>query len=334
MDMTLPDRTAAFLALDRTAIVCALPELGCLRFDGAEAAAFLQGQLSSDVKALRPGTLQRSTYNSPKGRVLASLVLWRDADETFAALVAADLAAAIARRLGLFVLRAKVKVRDASAERVRLGVAGPAARTAVQAALGSAPDPGSVAQVEGAAVLALADGRFLLDAEAARAEDLLATLSTQATRADSSLWRVAAIRAGVPLITAATSDQFVPQALNLDVLGAVSFQKGCYPGQEIVARTQYLGRLKERLYAFGIDAPPPPAGTRLYAATFGDQACGTVVDAAPLSDDARSEVLAVVQRAAAEGDALHLGALDGPVLSMLPLPYAVPEPAAPRGRRA
>ena len=137
------------------------------------------------------------------------------------------------------------------------------------------------------------------------------------------------IAAGVPKVTAATSDMFVPQALNWDLLGGVSFQKGCYTGQEIVARMQYLGRLKERLYAFRTHADEVKPAARLYSAAFGDQACGTVVNAAP-DPAGGSALLAVAQREAADAGDVRLGALDGLPLSAQRLPYAVPAATEPR----
>ena len=118
------------------------------------------------------------------------------------------------------------------------------------------------------------------------------------TRAGFAVWQWLTIRAGIPVITAATSDLFVPQAANWDALGGISFQKGCYTGQEIVARTQYLGRLKERSLLAHLDGAPPAPGERSYSATFGDQSCGTVVNAAA-SPDGGSDLLAVLQLAAA-----------------------------------
>ena len=319
---------------DDATYVTALPMLGSLRFEGPDAATFLQAQLSSDVRALTAGTLQRSSYVSPKGRVLASLLLWRTAraDAGIGSLVSADLAAATARRLAMFVLRAKVKVVDPGAYRARLGVAGAGAAAAVTAVLGRAPARGEALDVDDAALLGLSDGRIVIDVEAARADALRASLAPHTRPGDEQAWQLAQVRSGVPLVSAATADAFVPQALNLDALDAVSFQKGCYPGQEIVARTQYLGRLKERLYAFRLHGPAPAPGTRLFADAFGDQPCGTVVNAAPVGATG-VELLAVAQRAA-DAEALHVGAPDGPLLERIALPYPVPEPAQPRGRPA
>lgn len=309
------------------ALACPVDDVALLGVAGDDAESFLQGQLSNDLKALGDGQLQWSSYNSPKGRMLASLVVWREEAGRYRLLLAADLAGATAKRLRMFVLRAKAAITE-DATRL-LGVTGEQAAVAVRAALGADVAPGhGVTTGAGAAVLALPDGRMLVAAGTA-----LPLPGIPAGTAE--MWRYARIAAGVPLVTAATSDAFVPQALNFDALGGISFRKGCYPGQEIVARTHYLGRLKERLYAFHVDAPAPAAGARLFAAMFGEQACGTVVNAA--ADPAGgSRLLAVVQRGAAEGEGVHLEleAPAGPRLAPQPLPYPVPEPAPPRGREA
>ena len=140
------------------------------------------------------------------------------------------------------------------------------------------------------------------------------------------------MRAGVPQIGAGTQDLFVAQTANLDLLGGLNFRKGCYPGQEIVARMQYLGRLKERLYAFHLDGPPPAPATPLYGDVFGDQACGAVVNAAP-APAGGSDLLAVAQIAAVAGGPLRVGAPNGPALAAGALPYPVPDPAAPERPR-
>jgi folate-binding protein YgfZ len=129
----------------------------------------------------------------------------------------------------------------------------------------------------------------------------------------------------MPEIVAATSDQFVPQALNLDALGAINFRKGCYTGQEIVARTQYLGRIKERLQLAHLDGAPPVPGDRLFSPAFEAQPCGTVIDAAP-APGTGADVLAVLQLAAAETGVVHMQAPQGPRIALEPLPYALPAP--------
>ncbi len=308
------------------AMVSPAEDFGLLQFDGQDAAAFLQGQLSSDVLALAPGAGQWSTYNSAKGRVLANLWVWRNAAEParYEALVAADLADAMRKRLSMFVLRAKVTVADRSTATRRLGVAGHGATAAVTAAVGPVT-AGATADAASlpARVVALPDGRYVVIAEAADAGAVEAALARHARHGDGNAWRWHGIAAGVPLVTAATTDQFVAQALNWDALGGLDFRKGCYPGQEIVARTRYLGRLKERLFLFHVDAPAPAVGFRLYSPAFGEQACGTVVNAAA-APAGGADLLAVVQLAAAESPGLALGAQDGPAPVPRPLPYALP----------
>jgi folate-binding protein YgfZ len=157
-------------------------------------------------------------------------------------------------------------------------------------------------------------------------------LEQRAARADANAWQWLTIRAGLPVISAATQDKFVPQMLNLDVLGGIDFRKGCYTGQEIIARTQYLGRLKERLYAFTAADVSIEPGARLWSPAFGDQPCGTVINNA-VSPDGGCDLLAVLQIAAAQ-DSVHIKGIDGPVLAPRPLPYEIPAASAPRGRLA
>ena len=319
-------------ARDRT-IVCDLSALSGLRIAGPDAAAFLQGQLTDDVAALRPGEAEYGAWCSPKGRMLANFLVRRSGESIFEVLLAQSLADPIAKRLRMFVLRSRVTVENVSDQSVRLGVGGPGAGAALGRALGAPPAVGAAASLGEALVVALPGPRYVVTVspdDAARCWDRLVPLCRPVGFA---AWQWLTIRAGVPVITAPTSDQFVPQAANWDVLGGISFQKGCYAGQEIVARTQYLGRLKERLALAHVDGAPPAAGERLYSAAFGEQACGTIVNAAA-APDGGNDLLAVLQLAAGASGDVHLGAPTGPALRLLPLPYDAPAPAAPRGRIA
>jgi folate-binding protein YgfZ len=320
-------------------VLCPARDLGVLWFDGVDAEAFLQGQLSSDVAALSASASQRSSYNSPTGRMLASLRLWRDPDaadgHAYGALIASDLAAAIAKRLSMFVLRSRVDVADATAAHTVLGLAGPRAAEAVADAFGATPGANAVVTIAGgtARLIRLPDDRFLIVAMAEAEGDIRHALGRRVVAGDAELWRWISIRAGVPLITAATSDRFVPQMLNWDALDGISFQKGCYPGQEIVARTRYLGRLKERLYAFHLDGgSAPDAGTRVFSPAFGDQPCGAIINAAQAPDGGVA-LLAVVQIAAADAGVVSLAMPDGPALQPVALPYSI-APIEPPRRRA
>ncbi|MEP7329256.1 MAG: folate-binding protein [Betaproteobacteria bacterium] len=305
-----------------------LPHTGYLDFDGVDATSFLQGQLSNDVAALAVGDAQWSSYNSPKGRMLASMLLWRASATSYRAFVAADLAPTLRQRLAIFVMRAKLVVTDRSVTGICVGVTGATAGAAVQAALGVAPDAGHGVTHDEVDIVATPDGRVLIHVPTAARDAIADQLAAHATAVEWTYWDWAAIAAGIPTIGAATQDQFVPQTLNWDLVGGVNFRKGCYPGQEIVARMQYLGRQKERLLRLHIDGAVPAIGTRLYSAVFGDQACGTIVNAAP-APTGGSDLLAVAQISATHDASLHLGALEGPVVSLLPLPYAIPAPVAP-----
>src|SRR5437868_6137811 len=272
----------AFRASAESAVVCSLRDAAAIRIEGDEAREFLQNQLSSDVAALPAGRSHWSSYNSAKGRVIATMRLWCD-NGGFGAIVASDLAASTAKRLSMFVLRAKARISDQSAARAVLGVAGPQAVPVLARVLGVPPDVDAAMAIEraGATVVGLGDGRFVVVCDAAEVGRLRADIVKRATPADENVWHWLSINAGIPTITAATTDQFVPQMLNWDALDGISFQKGCYPGQEIVARMRYLGRLKERLYGFRAAAESQPEpGVRLYSPTFGATPCGTVINAA------------------------------------------------------
>jgi folate-binding protein YgfZ len=317
-------------------VVCAHVGSALLDVSGDDAVTFLHGQLSSDVQSLAAGQGQYWSYNSPKGRMLGNGVLWRPVSGPARVMmvVAGDLAETIRRRLSMFVLRAKVVVNDARDRYTLIGLAGRGAAEAARDALGVSVATFTAVPFNGdATAVALPDGRVIVACPAASAPIIHAALARHAATADAEMWRWFAIAAGVPKITAATSDLFVPQAANWDVLGGISFQKGCYPGQEIVARMQYLGRLKERLFAFRTEAENVAPAAPLYSATFGtDQACGTVVNAA--ADPAGgSALLAVVQLAAVDADDLRVNAPDGPRVVQLPLPYAISQSAAPRAPR-
>jgi folate-binding protein YgfZ len=321
----LPDLKADLIAARDAAIVCDLDAVAVVAIDGPDAAAFLQGQLSSDIAQLAVGDSQYSSCNSPGGRMLAAFTLWREGPEAFRALLPADIAEPIRKRLAMFVLRSKVAVADVTATCPCLGVGGPEATAAVRAALGAAPAAFHTAPGLGASVLGFPGPRYLVLAPPAAMPAIRAALAGVARPASSSAWQWLLVRGGLPEITRATQDKFVPQTANWDALGGISFQKGCYTGQEIIARTQYLGRLKERLYAFHAPDVAVTAGDRLYSSAFPDQACGTVVNAAP-APDGGVDLLAVLQLAAADSGDVRLGSADGPQLVPFALPYDVPAP--------
>ncbi|MGH8798805.1 MAG: YgfZ/GcvT domain-containing protein [Casimicrobiaceae bacterium] len=315
------------------AVLCDLSPLAALQVAGPDATTFLQGQLTNDVAALGPDAAAYGAWCSPKGRMLVNFVIRRRGDASYEILLPASLRETIAKRLRMFVLRSRVVVSDDDGTTIRLGIGGPGASAAIAAALDVAPAVHRAAAHGDRVVVALPGPRYIVAAGPDDAAACWARLAAIARPAGFAVWRWLTIRAGVPVVTPPTADLFVPQAANWDALGGISFQKGCYAGQEIVARTQYLGRLKERLALAHLDAAPPEPGERLYSAAFADQACGTIVDAAD-APDGGSDALAVLQTAASASGDVHLGARDGPPLRLLELPYGVPAPTAPRGRIA
>jgi len=305
-------------------ILADLSHLGVLGVTRAEARAFLHSQLSCDVDGLGPDASTLGAYCSPKGRMLASVLLWADGDG-FGLALSRPLVPDIEKRLRKFVLRSKVAIADRTAARPLLGVAGPAAAAAIAAVTGvPAPGPQRVTHRDGVATIGLARGRFLLAVDVDDVERVWDALARTLRPVGTPCWAWLDIRDGIPLVTGATQDAFVPQMANLELIGGVSFQKGCYPGQEVVARTQYLGRSKRRMLLARIDTPSAPApGDDLFSEDLGNQASGTIVNAAP-SPEGGFDALAVVPAASAAQSVVHLRALDGPRLHFRPLPYSVP----------
>ena len=317
------DPAGELAAAREAAVVCDLATLAALRVSGADAEAFLQGQLTGDVTTLDDGASQYSAWCSPKGRVLANFLLRRSNGETFELILPAPLLEPIHKRLGMFVLRAKVRLEDASAASVRIGIGGPEAARAVAAVVARAPSVHRSVPVDGGVLLQVNGARFMAIVAPERAAQLWHQFAAHARPAGFSCWRWLLICAGVAVILPPTQDKLIPQAINWDAVGGVSFQKGCYTGQEIVARTQYLGRLKERTLLAHTEVGVARAGTPLFSESFGDQSCGMVLNAAPAPGEG-SDLLAVAQIAAAEKGELRLAALDGPLLSLRALPYELP----------
>ncbi len=292
--------------------VAPLGDWGVIRAVGPDAAGFLHGQLTNDVEHLAAGAACLAGYCSPKGRLLASFVVWRPAAEELLLACHASLLAATLKRLSMFVLRAKCKLSDASAELPLHGAAGATA----QGLLGDAP-VWSARAADGRTVIRLPDAEGVARALVAGAAPAGPALPLDA-------WRWLEVRSGVAVIEAATADQFVPQMLNFEVVGGVNFQKGCYPGQEVVARAQYRGAVKRRAFLFETPAAAL-AGQEIFHSGDAAQPAGRVANAAP-SPRGGSAVLAEVKLAALPAGSLHLGAPDGPLLARQALPYALPLP--------
>ena len=320
----------------RSATVMAdLSHFGAIRFSGEDAQSFLQGQLSCDVGELDDSTALYGSYCNPKGRILASFLIWRD-HAGFVMQLPRELQAGIQKRLSLYVLRSRVKLTDDADVMVRIGVSGEQAEALISGAMNNVPALKEgiplklgVIHVGRAIVLRLAVDRFELVMPPEQAPALWDCLSKAAVPVGAACWSWLDIRAGIPVITAATQEQFIPQMVNLEAIGGVSFRKGCYPGQEIIARTQYLGKIKRRMYLANIKftpaSSPVAAGDELFSVDMGDQPAGMIVNAAP-SPDGGTDALAVMQIiSAGEGreGKIRWKSLDGPPLAFMLLPYPV-----------
>ena len=273
------------------AFAAPLSDLGLLSVTGEQAAAFLHAQLTNDVQHLVPETARWAGYCTAAGRLLSTFRYWRDASSILLT-VSRPLAQPLARRLSMYVLRTKAKVADASDAQVLFGLCGePAAKAAAHAfGLVAVPSADAAASSEGVHLVGLPpmpadDGaperpRWLLAVPAAQAGSAWRAIVAVAASVSGAAWRRTEVLAGIPRIVPGTSELFVPQMLNFESVDGVNFRKGCYPGQEIVARSQYLGKLKRRMFAAHADGVSPEPGSDIVPAGGGEP-CGQVVLAAP-----------------------------------------------------
>lgn len=289
-----------------------LTDWGVIRAHGADAATFLHSQLTQDIDGLGQDEARLAGYCSPKGRLLASFVAWRPAPDEVLLACSADLLAPTLKRLSMFVMRAKCKLSDASGELALYGIVG----DAVPATVGAVQRDGDRTLIR----LADAEGlprALLAQASGAAAPGLPAL--------DLATWNWLEVRSGVARIVAPTVEQFVPQMVNLEVVGGVNFKKGCYPGQEIVARSQYRGTVKRRAMLFDSEAELQP-GQEVFHSDDPGQPAGLVANAAR-GPGGSSSALVEVKLAALAGGSWHAGSADGPLLQPRALPYELPTEA-------
>ena len=314
-------------ALDNGNILADVSHLGLIAVQGADAATFLQGQLTNDIRTVSATCSQISAYCSPKGRMLACMRIFMR-DDTYYLNLPRDILDATLQRLRMFVLRAKVTLSDASDVLVYIGYAGEHAAATLNTALGAIPThPNEAISINGVTLLRLPHRdvcipRFGIIGEIAAVQPLWNTLCNSAQPVGANVWDLLDIRAGIPTVYTATRDAFVPQMANLDSIGGISFKKGCYTGQEIVARMHYLGTLKRRMFLAKIIAETAPQpGDALYTSgTDNPQSIGTIVTAQPNSHE-EYEALAVMDIKSTETAQLHLHSAAGSTLTLMPLPY-------------
>lgn len=288
--------------------VAPLHHLGVIRVQGEDAAKFLQGQLTQDFALLRPGEARLAAFCNAKGRMQASFIAVPRAGDEILLVCSRDLLPQTLKRLSMFVLRAKARLSDATAEFALFGVAGEAASAA-----GGAPWTSTQAGDGHLVKLYPADGQqralWVGPAGSAPAGPAL----------DPAAWNWSEVRSGIATITLPIFEAFVPQMLNFESVGGVNFKKGCYPGQEVVARSQFRGTLKRRAFIAHADGELA-AGQEVFQAADPEQPAGIVAQAAP-SPTGGWDAIVSLQLAAAEAGDLHAGSATGPALQLLPLPY-------------
>lgn len=328
------DAAAERLAARDGTVLCDLGQFGLLKVSGDEAQSFLQNLLSNDIKAVTPGQAQLSSLNTAKGRVLATLLVWQTGADYYLQLPAA-LLAPIQKKLTMYVLRAKVRIEDASNKLVCLGISGTNCAALIKEHVTTQLPPelydvepvshqGGIGPNPHFTIIRLGENRFQIITATEHAPALWQKLNAGARAAGSPCWDWLNIRAGIPVVLPATQEQFVLQMLNLDILGGVSFKKGCYPGQEIVARMHYLGKLKQRTYLAHIASNvAPQPNDPLYNDGDASQSNGNILNAAP-APQGGYDVLATLYSSVKEAHVVHWQSPQGAVLNFETPPYPFP----------
>ena len=308
--------------------VAPVTDQGLIAIGGEEAAKFLHTQLTNDVEHLGDGDVRFTGFCTPKGRLQATFLMWRDPDAVYLQLPRA-IQPALQKRLSMFVMRSKAKLRDATDEApfaALLAFGGAGAQEALGRIAGALPAaPMGKTASDAGVVLRLNDAfgapRYLWLTTQDAAADALSALNGKLALGGNGAAHLAAIHAGEAQVSSATQEQFVPQMINLELLGGVNFKKGCYPGQEIVARTKYLGKIKRRAALASIDHAAARAGDEVFSVADPDQPCGMVVNAAP-NGLGGADALVEIKLAALEGEVRH-GSAAGGAVRFLPMPYSL-----------
>ncbi len=306
-------------------IVASLSDYGVIKAEGDDAQTFLHNQFTNDLKqGVSESNSQLSAYCSPKGRILALFRIFKQGDAYYMVMPKDTLEATL-KRLRMFVLMSKVTLADVSDEIVCLGFSGPQSEEKLKALLDDVPAHVDGVCTHGDTTVIRVPGplpRFEIISPLVEAEKLQDELSKGATTADNNVWQLLDIKSGIPAILAANIEAFVPQMINLQAINGLSFKKGCYPGQEIVARMQYLGKLKRRMYLLQCNNTkhiPQPGDTVFTPGDNGDHKAGVVVTAQ--ASDNSVALLAVIEIAKAESAPLFLENTTDPELVIQELPY-------------
>ncbi len=302
-----------------SAFFCPLSHEGVLAVRGSDAAKFLQGQLTCNLNYLSDTQASLGARCTQKGRMQSSFRILLQGDGVLLAMATELLEPQLAD-LKKYAVFSKSKLTDESAAWARFGLVN-ADQALASLGLALPAETDSVARTDTLIAIRVSPGRAELWVPAEHAETVRSQLAAALKEADLNAWLLGQVRAGIGQVMPQTRELFIPQMLNLQAIGGVSFKKGCYTGQEIVARMQYLGKLKRRLYRLSLDAAETPEpGTPLFSPSH-NSSIGEVVIAAKA--DQSIELLAVLQAEAADSGDVHLGTLEGPALHLLDLPYTL-----------
>jgi len=321
------DKDAERQAAVAQTVVCDLSHLGFIAADGEEAQSFLQNQLSNDVTKVSQQLSQLNAYCTAKGRALALLRIF-NFNNQYLMQLPVERIEPIQKRLQMFVLRSKVTLQNASDQVVAFGIAGPQARQLLSAIQSELPEQDNQCTLSNHRLVCKIQGiqpRYMVISDVPTAIDTWTKLTTSAVPCSHNIWSYLDILAGIPQVYEANVEAFVPQMMNLHSINGISFNKGCYPGQEIVARMHYLGKLKRRMYLTHVDVqqPAPHAGDLIFAVNDqSKEGIGRVVDAQP-SPDGGFDLLSVLQIAGIEAGSARLYSPEGPALDIRDLPYTV-----------
>jgi folate-binding protein YgfZ len=291
--------------------VVALPAWGVIRAQGADAPKFLHGQLTQDFSLLGQDQARLAAFCSPKGRMLSSFVGLKLAADDVLLLCPADTLSAMLKRLSMFVMRAQCRLSDASADWSVWGVTG---ESASGPSLASSPWQVARAQEQTWVRLYPAAG-----VERALVVTPASSVAPAGPALSLAVWDWLEVRSAVVPVTKALSEALVPQMLNYESVGGVNFKKGCYPGQEVVARSQFRGTLKRRAHLFHSDSALS-LGSEVFHSDDAEQPCGTVAACAP-HPSGGFDALVSLQLSALESGSVHAGSIQGPALRHEPLPY-------------
>lgn len=313
-------------AADQTDIICELSHLGFISAIGEEAESFLQNQLSNDVKHVNEEQSQLNAYCTAKGRALALFRTFKRGEHYYLQLPVERIDATL-KRIRMFVLMTKVTLEDTSDKLVSFGISGPNAVTNLQKLTKEIPQQDNhCVRADELTICKIAGKlpRFMIVADTSSAIDAWNKLSSDCKPCSHAAWSYLDIHAGLPQIYEANNEAFVPQMLNLHNLDGISFQKGCYPGQEVVARMHFLGKLKRRMYLAHVDSDKKAdAGNLVFAKDdTSKDGVGKVVDC-QANPSGGYDLLAVLQIASAEQGPLFLESASGPELELMELPYEV-----------